>query len=45
MELVEVYVTTLLLTITGFFQNPYFDEAVLDEHKRAFSFDLFSDED
>jgi hypothetical protein len=42
-SLVEVYCTTILLTITGYFQNPYFSEDTqLDGLKRPFNFAVFS---
>jgi hypothetical protein len=46
MSLVEVYCTTILLTITGYFQNPYFSEdAQLDGLKRPFNFAVFSEDE
>jgi hypothetical protein len=45
LNLIEVFCTTILLAITGYFENPFFAEDHLNDYKRSFNFDLFSDED
>jgi hypothetical protein len=46
LRLIEVFCTTILLTITGYFENPYFtDDGQLNGLKRPWNCDISSDEE